>query len=343
MFQCIFIIIEIVLSLKMESHKMKSVCPPLSCNDEEEPLNLSSSSLVFSATAAAAAAATLNLFGRPGQGHFTKILPPTTPPTAKCNHEGCGQVLSMPNFATFSLWRHLKRCHPNISLQAIGTLESILSEADEKKKKIAIAFAECGIPMSVVDHPSFRAAFGSTIPSGLDRKALQHEIVSMAVEVKGEVRQNLQNKDGGTLIRKRLLNVLIACNENIYFWKSVCVYHLDTSTITHILQDVVAELASQKVFCCEGIVLSMVADNASAMQSAMNSFTAASRDHDVDNDDETPEALLENLCSFEGVFIFRCAAHYLQCMKDIQKISTTEKCLALTCSASSFHCTTKKE
>ena len=66
-------------------------------------------------------------------------------------------------------------------------LESILSEADEKKKKIAIAFAECGISMSVVDHPSFRAAFGSTIPSGLDRKALQHEIVSMAVEVKGEV------------------------------------------------------------------------------------------------------------------------------------------------------------
>ena len=76
-----------------------------------------------------------------------------------------------------------------------------------------------------------------------------------------------------------------------------------------------AELASQKVF-----VLSMVADNASAMQSAMNSFTAASRDHDVDNDDETPEALLESLCSFEGVFIFRCAAHSLQlCMKDIQK------------------------
>ena len=143
----------------------------------------------------------------------------------------------------------------------------------------------------------------------------------MAVEVKGEVLHNLQNKDvsllldGGTLIRKRLLNVLIACNENIYFWKSVRVYHLDTSTITHILQDVVAELASQKVFCCEGIVLSMVADNASAMQSAMNSFTAASRDHDVDNDDETPEALLESLCSFEGVFIFRCAAHSLQlCM-----------------------------
>ena len=59
--------------------------------------------------------------------------------------------------------------------------------------------------MSVVDHPSFRAAFGSTIPSGLDRKALQHEIVSKAVEVKGEVLQNLQNKDvsllldGGTL------------------------------------------------------------------------------------------------------------------------------------------------
>ena len=78
--------------------------------------------------------------------------------------------------------------------------------------------------MSVVDHPSFRAAFGSTIPSGLDRKALQHEIVSMAVEVKGEVLQNLQNKDvsllldGGTLIRKRLLNVLIACNENIFFF-----------------------------------------------------------------------------------------------------------------------------
>ena len=64
----------------------------------------------------------------------------------------------------------------------------------------------------------------------------------------------------------------------------------------------------------------MVADNVSAMQGAMNSFTAASRDHDVDNDDETPEALLESLCSFEGVFIFRCAAHSLQlCMKDIQK------------------------
>ena len=145
----------------------------MSCNDEEESLNLSSSSStslqppsVFSATAAAA----LNLFGRPGQGHFTKILPPTTPPTAKCNHEGCWQVLSMPNFATSSLWRHLKRRHPNTSLQAIGTqpmLEIILSEADEKKKKIAIAFAECGISMSVVDHPSFRAAFGSTIQVGL--------------------------------------------------------------------------------------------------------------------------------------------------------------------------------
>jgi len=132
------------------------------------------------------------------KGHYTKILPKTNPPTARCNH--CGDVLAMPNSATTSLWRHLKRAnakHPKLSFESTADtaqpkIQTTMgtSSSSDKKDDIALAFAECNIPLDVIDNPTFRAAFGASIPPGFDRKELQTQCVELAAVVEKSVRKN---------------------------------------------------------------------------------------------------------------------------------------------------------
>ena len=135
------------------------------------------------------------------------------------------------------LYSHLRRSHPDVCRstdvsitesqiepqQSIPNLfqciNSTVKHTDEQKTedvyKSILCFIKNNIPYQVLDNEYFRGLPGLRVPPGLNRTSLSKRVIDLAQEVEDAMFTRLKYEDiclmidGGTLIRRKLLHIMI--------------------------------------------------------------------------------------------------------------------------------------
>lgn len=188
-----------------------------------------------------------------------------------------------------------------------------------------------------VDDKSFRDAFGSCIPAGLNRQELARQTVRLQRKCETKLYDLCAGKnvfllvDCGTLSRRNLLNMSVAWGGSAFFLKSVRLATMTAPILEREIEKAITELAMKRVF-----VFCVVSDNARNFLLATGRFEKQAHlafedepeegsrsdedegdemhDEDEDQDERVVEMLeqvMESL-STKGIFSVRCASHSMQ-------------------------------
>lgn len=102
--------------------------------------------------------------------------------------------------------------------------------------RLAVFLSFCSVSQ-LLDSPSFRVAFGDKIPPGFSRRSLSSFTQELKVKTEAKLFSTLRDRDvfllvdGGTLNRKRLLNVCVGSEGWSYFHRSIRVANLTAEQV----------------------------------------------------------------------------------------------------------------
>lgn len=193
----------------------------------------------------------------------------------------CGEEVPRPNYSKSYYLSHMevkaKVCNAHKQVlekvnsdkekqqQVLAHAFRPATQANEQKDKLARLFANRGWSHATVDDPDFRDAFGNKVPDGFNRKGLRERILELAKDTKHKLfemnagRDVFLMADGGTINRKRHVNISFAVSGGTYFLKSVRMDRVDAAALKTLFIDTIDELRAANLF-----VFAIVCDNASA-------------------------------------------------------------------------------
>ena len=208
---------------------------------------------------------------------------------------------------------------------------------------VALLWTVLGASYRLVEHPHVKKMMGQMFRGANcdTREKMRRQIAATSTKLKASILETMKGKtgflaiDAGTLLRKCFLNVCVAVERRVFFWKSFLGRRMTSDFIKKVIEEVVSELAQNETF-----VVGVVSDSASNMVAACRALkydeceSTSQPDSecgdaeevevdDCDGDDEADATAEDNLVAdetvaeaIEGIHRFinhqRCWAHCFQ-------------------------------